>query len=211
MFITRILRTKNRGRAYAVYIDGSRAFELSDDVLAHFRLSVGDEIDEAAVEQIVTAEARSRAQQLAINYLSYRPRSTREVINHLTRKGFAEDLARRTAQHLQKFQFLDDAKFARVFVRDRLSRKPVGKAHLRRSLQEKGIPPNVVEQVLRELITEEDQEKAAEQLAVRRLRIARSSFEKLPGERRKTRLLEYLLRHGFSHDIANRTVRAVFS
>lgn len=211
MFLTRILRKKSRGRSYVIYIDGARAFELSDDVLAHFKLSVGDELSDAAVEQIVTAEARSRAQQIAINYLSYRPRSAREVVNHLTRKGFAEDLARRTAQHLQKLHLQDDAKFARIFVRDRLTRKPIGKALLRRSLQEKGIPPNIVEVVLRELITEEDQQKAAEQLAAKRLRLARTSFERLPGERRRKRLLDYLLRHGFSHDIAHRTVRTVFS
>lgn len=211
MFITKILRRKTRGRTYQIYIDGARAFELSDDVLAEFGLRVGDEITEKAVEQIVTSEARSRAHRIGINYLSYRPRSSKEVVQHLVRKGFSEDLARRTADHLHKLQLLDDTKFARIFVRDRLSRKPVGRAFLRRALQEKGIAPNVVEQVLRDHISEEDQEKAAEEIASRRLRLAKASFDKLAPERRRKRLLEYLLRRGFSNEIAHRTVRSILS
>jgi regulatory protein len=211
VFITKILRRKTRGRTYQIYIDGARAFELSDDVLAEFGLRVGDEITEKAVEQIVTAEARSRAQRIAINYLSYRPRSSKEVVQHLVRKGFSEELAHRAVDYLRKLQLLDDTKFAHIFVRDRLSRKPVGRALLRRTLQEKGIPPNVVEQVLRDHISEEDQEKAAEQIASRRLRLAKASFDRLAPERRRKRLLEYLLRRGFSNEIAHRTVRTILS
>jgi len=211
VFITKILRRKTRSRTYQIYIDGARAFELSDDVLAEFGLRVGNEITEKAVEQIVTSEARSRAQHIAINYLSYRPRSSREVVQHLIRKGFSEDLAQRVAERLQKLQLLDDAKFASIFVRDRLSRKPVGRALLRRSLHEKGIAPNIVEQVLRDHISEEDQQKAAEQLASKRLRLAKASFEKLAPERKRKRLMEYLLRRGFSNEIAHRTVRTILT
>ena len=43
------------------------------------------------------------------------------------------------------------------------------------------------------------------------LRLAKASFDKLAPERRRKRLLEYLLRRGFSNEIAHRTVRTILS
>lgn len=196
---------------YSVYVDGALAFDLSDEVLTKFALRTGDRIDEQTVEKVSTAEAFFRAQRLAVNFLSYRPRSSKEVLNHMRKKGYSPDLGRKVIQHLLKFGMINDEEFARMFVRDRVKRKPVGKAWLRQALQEKGISPPLVEKVFREYISDEDQQKAAEEIALKRLRLASATFEKLDANRKRKRLLEYLLRRGFSTDIATATVRSVLS
>ncbi|MBE0557997.1 MAG: RecX family transcriptional regulator [Proteobacteria bacterium] len=211
MFVTKIIRKKSRQLLYSISVDGAKAFELNADVLVKFGLRVGDELTEKDIERILVEEARFRAQRLAVNYLSYRPRSAREVARHLTRKGYAKELARSVAQKLEKAGLINDAEFANMFVRDRIKRRPVGRALLRRALQEKGIAPQLVEQVLNGALSDETQQEAARELAAKRLRLHQSSFAKLDSAHKKKRLLEYLLRRGFSNDIALKTVRSVLS
>jgi len=211
VFVTKIIRKKSRQPLYSVSVDGAKAFELNADVLGKLGLRVGDELTEKDIERIMVEEARFRAQRLAVNYLSYRPRSSREVARHLTRKGYGKELARAVAQNLEKAGLINDAEFAAMFVRDRIKRRPMGRAMLRRALQEKGIAPQVVEQVLNRALSDETQQEAARELASKRLRLHQSSFAKLDAAHKKKRLLEYLLRRGFSNDIAIKTVRAVLS
>ncbi len=211
MTITKITRKKQKRPLYAVYVDGALAFEVSDDTLVKFALGVGETLDDAKVEQIVTGEAQHRALQIAINYVSYRPRSTREIIDHLRRKSFSGELARKVTQHLQKKNLVDDVSFAHMFVRDRLKRKPTGTAMLRQQLLAKGIPPNVIERVLNELVNDEDQQRAAEELASKRLSHSSGTFARLDATKRKRRLFDYLLRRGFSTAIATKTVHTLFA
>ena len=211
MIITKITRKKSKRPQSIVYVDGARAFDLSDDVLVKFGLFVGDTLDDAKVEQIVTSEANYRAQNLAVNYISYRPRSTKEIVDHLRKKGFAVELAKKVTQHLQKKNLVNDAEFAGMFVRDRLKRKPVGTAMLRQQLMTKGIPAHIIERVLSQLVNNEDQERAAEELATKRLTLSSGSFARLDPPRRKRRLFDYLVRRGFSTDIATKTVRNLFA
>jgi len=211
VFITKIIRKRTRKPSFSVHVEGTPAFELSEEVLTKLGLEVGNEISETTVEQILTAEAMARAKTIAINYISYRPRSAQEVVTKLTRKGFSPDLARKVVQRLQDLRMIDDLEFARMFTRDRKRRRPLGRALLRRSLHAKGIAPHFVEQVLREVVTDEDQEHAAAQLAAKHLRISQHSYQKLDEARRRKRLHDYLLRRGFSNDIASKTVRAVLS
>jgi regulatory protein len=211
VIITKITRKKSKRPQSIVYVDGAQAFDLSDDVLMKFGLRVGDILDDEKVEQIVTGEAYHRALTLSVNYLSYRPRSTKEIVDHLRKKGFSVELAKKVTQHLQKKNFVNDADFASMFVRDRLKRKPTGTAMLRQQLMTKGIPAHIIERVLSQLVNNEDQERAAEELATKRLTLSSGSFARLDPSKRKRRLFEYLLRRGFSTDIATKTVRNLFA
>ena len=211
MFVTKIIRKKGRQLQYFVSVDGAKAFELDTDVLAKFGLRVGDELTEKDVERILVEQARFAARRLAVNYISYRPRSCREVSVHLTRKGYSKELARSVAAQLEKAGLINDAEFAAMFVRDRIKRRPMGRALLRRALQERGIAPQTVEQVLNSALSDDTQAEAARELAAKRLRLHQSSFAKLDVAHRKKRLLEYLLRRGFSNDIALKTVRTILA
>ena len=211
MYITKILRKKARQPVYSVFVDGALAFELSDEVLMKFGLKTGDKIDEQAVEKISTSEGFHRALRFSVNYLSYRPRSSKEILDHLRKKGFAPDFGRKVVQHLQKLEMVNDVEFARMFVRDKLKKKQVGRAWIRRALYEKGVSSHIVEKVFKEYISDDDQEQAAHLAAEKRLRLANATFEKLDNERKRKRLFDYLLRRGFSSDVALKAVRTVLS
>jgi SOS response regulatory protein OraA/RecX len=98
-----------------------------------------------------------------------------------------------------------------MFVRDKLKKKQVGRAWIRRALYEKGVSSHIVEKVFKEYISDDDQEQAAHLAAEKRLRLANATFEKLDNDRKRKRLFDYLLRRGFSSDVALKAVRAVLA
>lgn len=210
MIITRIAKHKNKRRKYVVHIDGAAAFDVGDGVLLKHGLRVNDALDEDRIAAIKAAELENEAQMLALNYISYRPRSSREVFQHLLRKRFSKELAEAVVSHFQSVSLINNFEFARMYVRDKIRRKPTGTALLHKLLAAKGIPSPIIDQVLSEIISEEDQKEAARELASKRMRLTRQSTGKLDLMKQKQRLTGYLLRHGFSSEIVQKTIQHLF-
>ncbi|MEK6565113.1 MAG: regulatory protein RecX, partial [Bacteroidota bacterium] len=139
------------------------------------------------------------------------PRSSREVMVRLNQKGFPLGVAQRVVQHFESVSLVNDGEFARMFVRDKLKAKHVGRALLKQLLYAKGISRQMIDEVLGEYVTEEDQQRSASELAAKKLKLAGRSFSKLDRMKQRKRLLDFLLRKGFSSDIAIKTVKAVLA
>lgn len=207
MIITKIKRIRGKRAQYGVHLDGSLALELSDWTIGKFGLRTGDDLDEQTVYKLKSAEAESRAKNIAINYLSYRPRSSKEVTFHLTKKGFEDECAESVTRHLQSIKMIDDDRFAYAFVCDRLKKKPTGQALLRQQLLSKGISSEMTHKVLTELVSPQSQQASALQAAKRKIQLTQHAAKKIDAEKRKKRILDFLLRRGFSYEIALKTIR----
>jgi regulatory protein len=209
MLITKILKVRRERNKYEVFIDDKPGLRVSESTLAKSGLYTGKALDEKVIEQIVQADARERAYQVAVNFISYRPRSSKEILDKLARKDFSHELALEVVDKLKELNLLDDLQFARMFVRDKLRGKPMGRAMLRRKLLEKGIAFQLSEGVLKEYVTEENEREAARTLVERKMKMNRSRFSALDPLAKQKRLIDYLLSRGFSHDVATKTVRSI--
>jgi regulatory protein len=169
----------------------------------------GKSIDQETIDRIILADTRERAHQIAVNFISYRPRSSKEVTDKLTRKGFAADLVREVVERLRELMLINDLEFSRMFIRDKLRGKPMGRALLRRKLLDKGISFQATERVLKEYVTDESEQEAAKALAVRKLKMSRARFSNLEPAVRQKRLADYLLNRGFSTEVAYKIVRNI--
>ncbi len=207
MIITKIQRLRGKRFRYSVHLDDAPALELSDWTLGRFGLRTGDDLDEETLERLKTTEAETQAKNIAINYLSYRPRSSKEVLDHLVKKGFAGECAEKVLQQLRQLKMIDDLGFAFAFARDTLKRKPTGQTLLRQKLIVKGISSSAIETVLAELVSPQSQHAAALQAIKRKIQLTHNSLAKLDADKRKKRLLDFLLRRGFSYEIALKALR----
>ncbi|MGD1045911.1 MAG: RecX family transcriptional regulator [Bacteroidota bacterium] len=208
MIITKIKRIRGRRQRYSVHLDGVPVLELSDWTIGKCGLRTGDDLDEPTVDKIKSTEAETQAKNIAINYLSYRQRSSKEIIDHLTKKGFTHKCAEDVTRQLQSARMVNDLEFARAFVRDRIKRKPTGQALLRTQLLAKGITSSMTDMVLAELISPQSQQASALQAAKHKIQVTQYSKRNIDTEKRKKRLLDFLLRRGFSYEIALKTIRA---
>lgn len=209
MLITKIERSRRERGRYDVYIDQKPSLRISDTLLVKWGIFAGMEIDEATFEKLSSAEKRESAYQQALNFVSYRPRSSREVLDKLARKSFDRDVAVQVVDLLKDQHLLNDVEFARMFVRDRLKGKPMGRSLLRKKLMDKGISFQLSDRVLKEYVTDEDEEAAAKALLTRKLKASAARFSKLDALTRQKRLMEYLVQRGFSFEIASKTARSL--
>jgi len=183
--------------------------ELGEWTIGIYGLRIGIDLDDQTVEKIKSTDAEAQAKNIAINYLSYRPRSSKEVIDHLMKKGSTRPCAEKVARILQSATMIDDVGFARVFIRDRLKRKPMGRTLLRMQLLAKGIPSDSADTILAEFISPQSQQSAALQAARQKTRLKRTHMKKTDADKQKKRLIDFLLRRGFPYEIVMKTVRTI--
>ncbi|MFQ6033771.1 MAG: regulatory protein RecX, partial [Candidatus Bipolaricaulia bacterium] len=91
---------------------------------------------------------RDEAKQYLLRLLRYRPRSRAEAESRLRKRGYSDELIREILTWAEDMGMIDDEAFAKLWIADRLERRPRGRALLRRELREKGVSPGLIERAL---------------------------------------------------------------
>lgn len=184
-----------------VYLDGEFAFGLTGIVAAW--LKVGQDLSEEKIASLKVAEDREVTYQKALHFLSYRPRSSAEVRQNLTKRGVSEILIEETVNRLQQAGLVNDEAFARAWVENRNTFRPSGKPALRIELRRKGLSDEIVQSVLDAQVNEETLAfEAARKYARRLAGLEWSKFrQKLGG---------FLTRRGFAYTVVAPVVSKVW-
>lgn len=114
-------------------------------------------------------EATTKAINVASNLLSYRPRSRYELQQALKRKGFEPGIIQNVLTKLEENQLIDDARFAGLWVQDRIRSGRRSRMHTRGELQQKGIDSEVIQQAISEYTDADEQEVIASLIEARQL------------------------------------------
>jgi regulatory protein len=139
----------------------------------------------------------ARAKSTAYRYLTYRPRSTKELLDKLSEKKFDVAVINAVLADLTRLGYLDDAQFAAQWASSRLRLRGFGRRRIEQELKQKGVDQEIIRGALAIAIPPEDEIEAARSFAERKLRTMKS-FEP---EVRRRRLAGFLERKGFSYDI----------
>lgn len=91
----------------------------------------------------------------ARRYCAYRERCTREVEEKLLRLGADRQATDQVIRVLRDEDFLDDQRFASIFVRGKFRQNGWGKAKIRAALLAKNIPEAHIRQALGEIDSDE--------------------------------------------------------
>ncbi len=142
----------------------------------------------------------------ALRYLESRARTVREVERRLDACGYGEIEVGNTVERLRELNLLDDAAYAREFVRTRLNTKPVSRAHLREQLMAHETEREAIDEALSGLTGETEEQSAA--LVARKY--ARQ-YAHLPLDERREIVLRRLSARGFSYDVSRAAADAAFS
>lgn len=85
-FITKISTQKKNTERFNIFLDEKYAFSVDADVLVRFDLKKGKELDELDILEIQYGDDVKKAFNRAVEFLSYRMRSEKEVRDHLKKK-----------------------------------------------------------------------------------------------------------------------------
>jgi regulatory protein len=185
--ITRIEQQKKKKNRVNIYIDGEFSSGLYKDTVIEFHLYENKEITPSEIAKIKEFEEFSDAKEKAINYISYRERSRKEIEDYLKNKGIKEVITQKVLSDLEKANLVDDHKFASAWVKDRNKNNPKGNFALKMELRDKGIDDSEIEKILQSVDERENALKVFEK-AVRKYGKKKNSKEKIS---------EYLQRRGF--------------
>jgi regulatory protein len=136
-----------------------------------------------------------RALKLAYAYLNRRERTEAEVRRHLEARGIEHLAAAGATATLREQGYLDDVRFARLFAQDKRHLDQWGSERIRRTLIERGLDRELVDETLSQTPPEDELERARTLL--------RRRFPSLPLDPRdRERALGVLLRKGYDSDLA---------
>jgi regulatory protein len=188
-----------------IFVDGHFLLGVNALIVLRMALAVGQELSPAQVAQLEHEEAVQQAIERAMNYLSYRPRSSAEVRRYLRRKETPPALIDEAIAHLEQIKLLDDANFSAFWVETREQFSPRGARALKNELRMKGVAQEVVDEVV-----DDEQD---EQLATRAATKKALSLLRQPGTDYATfrnRLGSFLQRRGFSYEVTKRVVKELW-
>lgn len=204
--IKEAVRDKNRVN---IYIDDKFFCSLDISQVVDLHLKIGRELSSEELDQLKRASDFGKFYARALEYALMRPRSSKEISDYLKKKtldrkvrvknrktgeystqekkGYDASLVPLVFSRLEERGYIDDRRFAELWVENRNVSKGTSIKKLRLELQQKGISSKIIDEVLTESGRSEIEE-------LRKI-IARKA-KKYPDEQK---LIQYLLRQGFNY------------
>lgn len=153
MKITELSAQKKNPNRFNLFVDEVFTFSVSTTAIATYHLYKDKDVSEQLLEEIYNEELYRRFLDRAAQYLSKYVKSERDTRNYLKelwrkKKGswFSEDLEvdwenlfDRVIEQLMKYGFVDDVRFAKLFIEGRMRGKPRSTSILLSELMAKGI------------------------------------------------------------------------
>ena len=199
--ITAIDQQKRDPNRVNIHLDGDYAFSLARIVAAW--LQVGQDLGAEKIAALQADDAKERAYQQALLFLSYRARSTAEIRQNLRKHEIPPEVIEQTVERLKAERLADDDQFAKAWVENRSTFRPRSRRALAIELRQKGIPDEAVQSALSDV----DEETLAYDAAARRAR----RLESLEWNDFRTKLSEFLARRGFSYAVVGPVVSRIWN
>ena len=151
-------------------------------------------------------KARQRTFDRAVNLLTYKPRSIKELRTRLMEKDWTNSaIVEEVLQKLESYGYLNDAQFAKSFAASKLRQKPVGKRVLQQKLAERKLDKETVAEAIEKAFEETPEAEIIERAIEKRLRV-----KGIPKERDEVKkFYDFLLRQGFSYDLVRDKMREI--
>ena len=199
--ITALEVQKRNPNRVNVHLDGEFAFGLARIVAAWLR--VGQELSDEKIEQLQAEEARERAFQQAMLFLSYRARSESEIRQNLRKHEISEPVIEQTLERLRQGGLANDNQFARTWVENRSAFRPRSRRLMAMELRQKGLNDEAVSSAIADVDDESLAYEAARKRAVR--------FKGLEWNEFRKKLSDFLARRGFSYSVVAPVVTRIWN
>lgn len=152
----------------------------------------------------------------ALKFLSYRPRSEKEVRDNLLKKSFgrrsgpSEGTIELIIKKLKEQKFLNDSEFAKWWIEQRTLVKPMGKRLIKIELTRKGIDKELIDEIFdsAEVLVQNELEMARKlvQRKIKKYLPAGRQVKGLDRQKIYQRLGGFLSRRGFDYDTIKKAI-----
>lgn len=209
--ITSVEPQKKKAGRLNIFLDGKFAFGVSGQILLENSLKEGIVLTDSDITKILAREQIAKLTDLATNFLSFRPRSEKEVSDYLANKLAAKEnikfsqasqspLIEKVIEKLKKYKYINDVEFASWFTQSRNRSRPKGPMLISSELKKKGISQEIIESTLKSSPNEVELAKTALSKKIKR-------WQNLEESQFKKKVYQFLTSRGFGFE----TIREVFA
>ncbi len=149
----------------------------------------------------------------AFHFLSFRPRSEKEVRDSLLKKKAPPEIIERVIASLKEHKFLNDEDFARWFIDNRLRFNPKGLRVIKMELKQKGIDREIIDTAVDNLSKDVGGDAPNSDLESAK-RLVEKKMPRYKGMERQViyqKLGAFLARRGFNWDIIKASIDSELS
>lgn len=150
-------------------------------------------------------DSESTLYDAAIKILMRRAHSVHEMKQALERRCEDAALVKNVLARLKQNGYIDDARYAKQFTRQRTESRKQGKFRIARDLRARGVPDRHIEAAIEESAQQTDEATLVRQRIQRKLRASRGEID----DRKLASLYRSLLRSGFSADVIRRELKSL--
>ncbi len=195
---------KRKKDRFNIFLDGKYAFSQDAQSLLKHKIKKGQTLSQKKIEVLLKESETSKLVDLALNYLSFRPRSQKEIEGYLAKKisqrenikfsqakesGSINDVIRK----LIKYKYIDDRQFAKWWIESRSRSNPKGNRLIKAELLKKGIDKDIIDSLLKKTLNQKG-------LALLVIQKKIKSWKNLPNLEFRNKVYRYLASRGFDFD-----------
>lgn len=163
MRISKLLPSQRGGGRWLCHMEDGAVLSVSENEVAAFGLCSGLELTETQLDGVKRAARAALVREKAMDLLSARPLSRKELVDKLTARPRGKDKApladRETAEaaadRLEELGYLNDQSYARM-VAEHYAAKGCGPARIREEFYRRGVPRDFWEEALEALTAPEE-------------------------------------------------------
>lgn len=213
--ITDIRTQKKNNQRLNIYVNNDFGFGISLRLKFEKKLEIGQKITASHIQDMIAADQTERLENKALKFLAFRPRSEKEIRDHLLRKGriteikseFEKSQYERSIEEviikLKKIRQIDDFEFSKWWLEQRYNFNPRGEPILKAELRSKGIETNIIDELL------QNDTELQIQLATKAAEKKTKLYRKLEEREFRDKISQFLARRGFSWTIVKQVVDTV--
>jgi len=189
--ITAFKPQKNK-KVINVFIDGKFGFSVDLENFVKLRIKVGQRFSTDELKKVVAKSEYQKVLIKLLDFTSLRPRSEKEVDVWMVKKSVKEKFKEELKNKLRSFNLLDDEKFAKWWIEQRIAFNHKSKREIYYELKVKGVEKEIIINILSDLKVNE--------LQSARILLKKSGYKwrKYPKKVVKQKMSAFLARKGFT-------------
>ncbi|WP_438835924.1 recombination regulator RecX [Streptococcus pluranimalium] len=198
----KITKIEKKKRLYLLELDESNKLYITEDTIVRFMLTKGMSVSKEELNQIRQFAQFSYGKNLALDFLSFKQRTEKEVKDYLYKHEIEAAIIPQVLENLKADRWINDKQFVISIAEQNLSSGDKGAFVIKQKLIQKGISSATIDGVLGDYDFTEVAERVAQKLL-------RKYEGKLAFKALKDKLSQSLTNKGFSYQEAKIAVEGL--
>lgn len=189
---------KEKQHLSRIVLDNGEEVLLDNDICSDNSLKIGVELTELNLEQLISISNYARAKSRALWYLDRSDITEKALFEKLVRAGFEKRASAKVIKRLVEVELINDRRYAENYA-EKLLNSNVSKREAVGKMLSKGVPYDLVKEVLDNFDTDEEQQ-------IKNL-IEKNYKNKITAENGAQKVYAALIRKGFSYGAVRSVIK----